>query len=200
MNSVNTDSHPASPGSSSRGAAWQAWAYGLAGLAAGLLAALGIWMGSSASSPPSPASASFEQILNAGNGTANDAFAVCTGPVADGEGLFMLDFVTGQLTCVVLHPRSGKFLARFSTNVVANFATDATKKPRYLLTSGAMDFRGGSGSRFAQSVVYVVDANTGTFAAYGIPWNQNVWNNVSPIAAQLVVLDAGRARNIAVGE
>ena len=206
MNDQNPAQHRASTAISPTGMSRQAWAFGLAGLSAGLLVAVGIWIGRS----PAPSQTNVSQdaaaiaermMLDAGAAAANDAFAVCTGPVSDGEGLFMLDFVTGELTCVVLHPRTGKFLARFSTNIVANFPTDATKKPRYLLTAGAMDFRGGgAANRFGQSIIYVIDANTGTFAAYGIPWNNNLWNNGSPMMLQLTLLDAGRARSVAIGE
>ena len=180
--------------------------FAAAGLAAGLLVAFGVWIGKipapGANGAGMSAEAMAEQmLLHAGAGNSNDAFSVCTGPLDDGEGLFMLDFVTGELTVVAIHPRTGNFRARLGTNVVAALGADATKKPRYLMTSGVMDFpRGGGANRPASSVIYVVDANTGNFAAYGIPWNPNLWNSGSPISAQLTLLDAGRARTVAVGE
>ena len=177
------------------------WIGGLIGLTAGLLVAVGIWLGNKQPAPTGAAIAE-QMVLNAGAGMNNDAFAVCTGVLDDTEGLFMLDFITGELTCIAINPRTGKFGARMSINVVAALGADADKKPRYLLTTGMTDFRGRTGGalRPANSVAYVVDANTGNFAAYSVPWNPQAWASGQPITAPLVPVDVGRVRNVQIGE
>ena len=47
-----------------------------------------------------------------------DSFAVCTGAVDDeGEGVFFLDSLTGDLKGAALNPQNGKFTALFGANV-----------------------------------------------------------------------------------
>ena len=99
-----------------------------------------------------------------------------------------------------MNPRSRKFAARFSINVTALLGADPDKKPRYLMTTGAANFRGGGPVRPAASVVYVVDANTGNFAAYQVPWNPQAWATNNVFMAPLVPCDVGRVRNVQVGE
>lgn len=183
------------------------WIFGLLGLTAGLLVAAGVWMGrltppGTSGEAKSSEAIAREMVLNAGAGTSNDAFAVCTGMLDDSEGLFMLDFLTGELTCLAINPRTGQFGARMSVNVVAALGADAERKPRYLMTTGVANVRGGRGGniRPASSVVYVVDANTGAFAAYSVPWNPNAWAQGAPLTAPLVLIDGGKVRNVQIGE
>ena len=50
-------------------------------------------------------------------------FAMATGQVGDDtEGIFMLDYLTGDLQCLVIYPRTGTFRARFVANVVRDLA------------------------------------------------------------------------------
>jgi hypothetical protein len=175
------------------------WFFAVAGLSAGLLVAVGVWIGKTPA-PGSDAESRVSQLLlQAGTGASNEVFSVCTSPLEDGEALFMLDGITGDLTCLAIHPRVGKFRARFVVNVLPALGGDPQKKPKYLMAAGMMSFpRGAGGNRLAQGVVYVVDANSGNFAAYGVPWNQNLWSNGGPIAANLVLIDSGTVRNVAI--
>ena len=173
------------------------WFFLAAGLTMGLLVALGVWLGRA----PAQSVQLPEHLLHAAGASSNDAFACCTGVLEDGEGLFVLDFLTGELTCMALQPRTGTFMGRFATNVTQALGADPQKKPRYLLATGMMDFpRGGGAARPARSVVYVVDGNTGNFAAYSVPWNPNAWSARQPISAPLVLIDKGTARTVQIGD
>lgn len=137
-------------------------------------------------------------LLNATATHGSNTMALATGPVADGvEGLFILDFITGELTCSVLNPRTGLMAAGFSANVVADLGVQQGKQPNYVMVTGQADFRVQGGNiRPAQSVVYVADTNTGRWVAYWLPWNRQAatWNFAQ--AFPMMKLGQGMARNI----
>jgi len=131
----------------------------------------------------------------------SDTIAAATGPIDDKvEGLFTLDFLTGELQCAVLYtygPNINTFGGIYRTNVVEDMQIEATKKPNYLLLTGFADYaRGGrsGGNRVGASVVYVVDANTGNFAAYGVPWNPNMVSRGTPQGGPLIPINKGLSR------
>jgi hypothetical protein len=129
-----------------------------------------------------------------------ESFAVCTAPIdEDGEAIFFLDYLTGDLTAAVLHPTNGKFTAVFKTNVVSTLGVDANKSPKFLLVSGGMNFRSrAGGNTWASSAIYVAELTSGKVAAYGIPWNRTFRNNISPVAAQLTLLDQYQFRVVEI--
>ncbi|MDA1050131.1 MAG: hypothetical protein O3C40_06585 [Planctomycetota bacterium] len=126
--------------------------------------------------------------------------AIATGPIQDGvEGFFVLDFITGELTCSVLNPRSGQMGGAYRANVVADLGVEQGKQPQYLLVTGAANFRTQGGNLVpAESVVYVADANTGRYVAYWLPWNKLAAQQNFPQANPMQVLGVGSARNIQV--
>lgn len=100
---------------------------------------------------------------------ADQSFAVCTAPIDAGtEGLFILDFETGDLTGGVLAP-NGKFAAAYRHNVLEDLKIElgTVKNQRFLIVPGVTKM--GTASRMAQSVLYVTDAATGLTVAYGVP-------------------------------
>ncbi len=103
-----------------------------------------------------------------------DSFSVCTAPIdEDGEGIFFLDYLTGDLKGAALNPNSGKFSVEFGINVAAPLGIDITKNPRYLLVSGMANFRRGVGTQtMGSSVLYVAELTSGKVAAFAIPWNR----------------------------
>ena len=126
----------------------------------------------------------------AATAAADESFAACTTPIADGvEGLFLLDFETGDLTGGVLNRGTTKFTSTYRHNVLKDldFKAGKVKSPKFLLTAGAVEFTG-PGS--AGSALYVTDASTGVTVAYGIPWNAQQ----PAAAAALVPLDKARPR------
>lgn len=122
------------------------------------------------------------------------AFAVCTAPLEVGvEGFFVLDFMTGDLSGGILGQNS-KFVGGYKHNVLKDleFKPGQAKNPRFLLVSGMVEgVRRRAG--LAQSVLYVTDTDTGTTAAYAIPWNQQAQSG-TPFMAGLELLDVARPR------
>jgi len=133
------------------------------------------------------------QRVFAATAAADESFAACTAPVGDGmEGLFLLDFETGDLIGGVLNPASAKFTSGYRHNVLKDleFKAGKIKNPKFLLTTGLANFNGAAASSVAGSVLYVTDASTGVTVAYGIPWNARQ----SAAGAPLVPLDMARPR------
>jgi hypothetical protein len=127
---------------------------------------------------------------------ADEGFAVCTTPVdANAEGLFLLDFETGDLSGGVLSPLSSTFAAFYKYNVLNDlgFKPGQAKNPRFLLVAGEADLRR-TRVPLAPSVLYVTDSSTGVTAAYGIPWNPQQAANGGPMVGELVLLDVARPR------
>jgi hypothetical protein len=129
-----------------------------------------------------------------------DTFAIATGPVDDEiEGLYTLDFVTGDLQCFVLNSRNGQLAGRFMYNVndPKIFGAKKGKKPNFLLTTGL--FSGGAssgGAKPAASVCYVVDANTGDVAAFGFPWSRSVTTSGGVQSMPMIPLQKWQARSV----
>ena len=106
-----------------------------------------------------------------------ETFAIATGYVDDGlEAVYFLDFLTGDLSAVVLGRQGRAFTAFFRYNVVADLGVDPAKNPKYMLVTGAADMRRGmGGSQYGTSVVYVAEVTTGKVAAYAVPWSTSAY-------------------------
>ena len=141
-----------------------------------------------------------EQQLHAVATHGADNMALATGRIDEGvEGIFILDFITGDLTCQVLNPRSGTLGGLFRQNVVQDLGVEQGKQPKYLLVTGGLEIRQNiSNIRPAKSLVYVADSNTGRYVAYMLPWNQQLANAGGAQAAPMVAVGAGSARNAVV--
>ena len=132
--------------------------------------------------------------VSAATAVSDEAFAACTAPIDEGmEGLFLLDFQTGDLTGGVLNRNTAKFTTVYRYNVLKDldFKAGKVKNPKFLLTTGLANFVGNAGNSMARSVLYVTDASTGVTVAYAIPWNAA---QAGAGAAQLVPLDQARPR------
>ncbi|MCA9217327.1 MAG: hypothetical protein KDB27_29865 [Planctomycetales bacterium] len=131
------------------------------------------------------------EFLHADSAASNESFAMATGLVdQDVEGLFTLDYFSGELQCVVLNRRTGKFNGQFKTNVTADLGVGQNSK--YLLATGRVNSPGRQGGN---SVVYVMDTTSGNFAAYGVPWRVDLSSRGQPQTGILALIDVGRARN-----
>ena len=137
-----------------------------------------------------------ETLLHATSTDSSDAFAMATGPIDDDvEGVFVLDFLTLELQCTVMNYRTGQFDSLFKASIAQDLPIDKTKKPKYLLVTGQVNFRrGGGAARPGRSVAYVLDSNTGHFAAYGVQWRPDMAAAGKPQGGPLTLLGTGKAR------
>jgi hypothetical protein len=129
-----------------------------------------------------------------------DTFAIATGPVDEEiEGLYTLDFVTGDLQCFVLNSRTGAMAGRFMINVndPKIFGAKRGKKPNFLVTTGLFSAGASSGgAKPAASVCYVVDANTGDVAAFSFPWSRSVTTSGGVQGMPMVLVGKWPARSV----
>jgi len=126
-----------------------------------------------------------------------ESFAVCTTPVGDGmEGLFMLDFETGDVSGGVLNQNTAKFTVGYRHNVLKDlgFKAGKVKHPKFLLVPGQVTFMGPRANQLAQSVLYVTDVSTGVTAAYGMPWTPAAATAAGAGVNPLLLLDVVRPR------
>jgi hypothetical protein len=170
----------------------------VAGLTLGGAMTLGVLLGVSLSGRGAavsglPSLADLKLKAAASHGT--DTFAIATGYVdEDVEGLYTLDFLTGDLQCFVVNPRTGATGGWFKANVAAVLAVERGKKPNYLLATGHINPAGGQ--RAAASICYVVDANTGEVAAFTFPWAKAATSVGAPQASEMRLVGKWRARNV----
>jgi hypothetical protein len=128
----------------------------------------------------------------------SDTFAIATGPVDDDvEGLFTLDFLTGDLNCFVVNPRNGAMGGWFKANVANVLSVERGKKPSYLIATGTINTAGSySGARPAASLCYVVDANSGEVAAFTFPWAKAATTAGVQQASEMRLVGKWKARSV----
>ena len=174
----------------------------LFGIGVGLLFGLGMVAGTVIGLKSEQNAATFEidgMVLKAAGSDSSDNFSLATGAISDqAEGAFFLDALTGDLQCIIPYPRTGQIGGHFKTNVFNDLQVQRTKKPRLLMVTGDVQFVGNN--RPGNSLVYIVDATTGNFAAYYVPWNRQMESTGRPQNGILVALKVGQARNITLGQ
>jgi hypothetical protein len=147
-----------------------------------------------------PTSAVPELKLNAVAGYGTENFAMCTGNI-DGntEGLFTLDYLTGELQCWVINPRTGAWGGLYKHNVATDLEVEKGKKPSFVMTTGSINFASiGGMKRPAACVVYVADANTGKFAAYSLAITPGAAAAGVPEWGPMLPVVKGNARSVEV--
>ncbi|MEC8338677.1 MAG: hypothetical protein VXZ84_11095 [Planctomycetota bacterium] len=137
--------------------------------------------------------------VHASTASGTDGFSVATGPIDENvEGLFLLDGLTGDLTCSVVSVFNGKFFARMQRNVLNDLSLDNDKNTRLLMVTGSWRFRSQTSQRRpSNSLVYVVDSSSGNYAAYAVPWNKLAANKgrQGNHVDEIILLDKGTARD-----
>lgn len=128
-----------------------------------------------------------------------ESFSIATGLVhSDVEGLYFLDYLTGDLIGAVVNPKTGKFNARFTYNVSQDFAGSG-RNAKYLMVTGLINMpRGRAGFQPASSIVYIADATSGQVGAYVMPWNQSAQAAGQPQHGMFQALDMAQFRTIAI--
>ena len=169
----------------------------IVGLTIGGAVAGGIWIGTHNSEAVAIAGLRDLQ-LRASASHGSDTFAIATGPVDEEiEGLYTLDFLTGELNCFVLNARqAGALVGRFNINVTNVLKAARGKKPNYLLTTGLINSPGGgAGGRPAACVCYVVDSGSGEVAAFTFPWVKAATSAGTPQIQPMVLVNTWPTRS-----
>lgn len=154
---------------------------GIATMSVGLLAmgvAIGVYLNSGEQSD-SPLDAVSKLVLNADAATRAQNMSLASGQISDDvEGLFVLDHLTGNLSCIVLNPRNGTAGGSlFVTNVNLDLGAGKAGQNDYLMTTGFINANLGGRrgrERNANCVVYVADGNTGQVACYSLRYDQTL--------------------------
>lgn len=146
------------------------------GLLVGLCLGLSITVGVLLCRPSATAGVFDELRLKGVASSSTENFAMATGQIEeDVEGVYCLDYLTGDLYCYILNPRTGLPGGIFKTNVVADLPVEKGKKPAYAMVTGSIQARAATGNfRPALSVVYVADTNTGNVVGYNVLWNRSI--------------------------
>jgi len=106
--------------------------------------------------PPSP-----ETILRGTTVNVGKSIIMATGPTADGvEGLFVLDSLTGDLSCFVLDEASSKAVPYATTSIFRVFERKRKIRSDFGMVVAVVE---------GKSFVYVFDGNTGHDALYALP-------------------------------
>lgn len=136
--------------------------------------------------------------LNATATSSTEKFVMATGAVEAGiEGVFILDTLSGDLQCTAFNSRAGAFNAMFRRNILKDLKVGAEKRPDFLMVTGMVPLKGYRG---VTCVAYVVEGNTGNFAAYAVPWNRGAYASGAAQQQELVLLQVGSARTATLRE
>jgi len=123
-----------------------------------------------------------------------DSFAIATGPVdSDVEGVFFLDFLTGELRGAVLNNQLKKFNSFYQYNVSKDFPT--AKNPHYLMVTG---MQRPVGENVGSSVIYIGELASGQVNAYGIPYSTAAAQTGATQKFTFVLLDRIKFRTVVV--
>jgi hypothetical protein len=164
----------------------------ISGLGLTLVAAVvgGFWLGTNTKTEASL------PLLHASTSAASSSMAVATGQISDNvEGIFFLDYVTGDLQCLVYYPRIGVFGARYTANVLDRLPANG-RNAQYLMVTGTAIPTGTTGAaRPGSTLVYVTDATSGTFAAYAVPWDRTAEAGGRLQSGPLVFIGGGPIRD-----
>ncbi len=159
-----------------------------------LTAAIGVgfWLGVSRVPDRTPSL----PALHAATAAASSTMAVATGQISDNaEGIFFLDFITGDLQCLVYYPRTGVFGARYFANVLQHLPGGGRNSQYLMVTGVAVATSTTGGPRPGNSLVYITDATSGMFAAYAVPWDRTAEAGGRLQSGPLVFVGGGPIRN-----
>jgi hypothetical protein len=131
-----------------------------------------------------------------------DGFALATGLIDNNiEGVYFLDYLTGDLKGAVLNLNTGVFTTFYQYNVLKDLQVEGGKAPKFLMVTGLSQLRQ-RGNQFqpGAAVIYVMECGSGTCAAYAVPWNvgRATLPSTAPQANAFVLLNVTKFRDIAV--
>lgn len=125
-----------------------------------------------------------------------DNFSIATGLIGSGmEGLYFLDYLTGDLRAVVLNQRTARFSGFFDYNIQNDFNLTGSKNPKFLMVTGVVDVPRGRGpTQIGSSAIYIAEATTGQVNAYAIEWSSTLYAAGKTQKGTFTLLDGAQLR------
>lgn len=129
-----------------------------------------------------------------------DNFAIATGHVGDGiEAVFMLDFLTGNLSAAVINPVGSTIGFAYSHNILQDLQVDMSKSPKFLMVTGDFQYRGQGGpGLYGGTGVYIAEANSGMIACYALQFNNAQLNSANMQKREFLKVYSGTFRQAVV--
>jgi len=107
----------------------------------------------------------------------DEDFALFTSPVSFGQtaqGIFVMDFVTGQLKGAVMNNKLGKFTNFYQRNIAEDFDVDPDDgEARYAIVAGAANLPSQGRNTTATGVIYVAELNSGQCIGYAFQYRES---------------------------
>ncbi|HEX6984581.1 MAG TPA: hypothetical protein VF170_04355 [Planctomycetaceae bacterium] len=116
----------------------------------------------------------------------NDKFAMVTAEFDVTnfvEGVFVLDFLTGQLRGSVMDPRNAKFSVLYARNIAADFAVNPNEPGTYAIVAGRTNLPRVRGVSPATACIYVAELNSGKVVCYSFPTGAARAAELTPVDA-----------------
>lgn len=114
-----------------------------------------------------------------------DTLAICTCELAGGiEGVFTLDFLTGELRGTVLNATTRQFNLGYVANCAEHLKVEQGKSPKFVIVTGTSHISARGPVQYADSLIYVAELTTGNMAVYSIPYN-TAWNQANAKPQQI---------------
>lgn len=123
------------------------------------------------------------------NSDRDQEFALLTVPVGSSaagitdplDGVFVLDFLTGQLKGAVLNRAAAAFTSFYYIDLTKEFGIEPGQSARYAIASGYGQINNRSGVTFASGTIYIGEYTTGKILAYSFPWKEGVTRPGPPL-------------------
>ena len=105
----------------------------------------------------------------------------------DMEAVFVLDFLTGQLTGAALNKQAPKtqFVWYYQRSIADDFQVDPEAKPNYAIVSGVANFPNRGRMQFGDGALYVAEMSSGMVQCYAIPYQ--ITQRVQPVVTLVPV-------------
>jgi hypothetical protein len=105
-------------------------------------------------------------------------FSMVTIPISDAangiinplDGVFVLDFVTGQLRGGVINRQTGKFASFNFRELNKDFDVNPNQAPEFCMVTGYAQMPNQAGKQMSSGMIYIGEYNTGKVVGYTFPW------------------------------
>lgn len=88
------------------------------------------------------------------------------------DGVFILDFLTGQLKGAVMSRQARAFVSFYFRDLAKDFEVQGDADPHYCMVSGYAQLTNQGGTQMASGMLYIGELNSGKLAAYAFPWHE----------------------------